>query len=50
MNNLCHIAHNVVIARNRTMGDHGYIGGSGKLADNSCLATGAITRGGNFAV
>ena len=44
--NLCHIAHNVVIGKNCIIVAHSYLGGSSKIGDYSWLAPGVIVRNG----
>jgi len=46
INNLCHIAHNVVIGRNCVITAGSCFGGSSRIGDGSWLAPGAIVRDG----
>ena len=46
IDNLCHIAHNVVIGKNCSITAHSCFAGSSKMGDDSWLAPGVIVRDG----
>lgn len=46
IDNLCHIAHNVVIGENSMVIAHAMVGGSTEIGDDSWVAPGAILRDG----